>query len=244
MLIFCFSLYIDCTVLQVDASMKSVSEDVRLISVRLFLRTTEDWKSMKREHDIIQLPNFINPHNSTLKFKKEKHVTFRKPYLFTKTASVDYWVNSVLEFVLEQSRIKNSFVQMKKSTCLTFMVFLGARGKEYIEEIYEMFPQNYDGLMFISSNIDEKFLSNPNYICTDSKLSRSLAGYFNIIDPLGGGNYPLDYLIVIDSSPFMHCKLPLRIGSYNVGHSKFGINLPQLEGLFQEYLISFPEELR
>ncbi|KAF3987300.1 hypothetical protein FT663_04505 [Candidozyma haemuli var. vulneris] len=154
---------------------------------------------------------------------------------------LDSWVQVSLQQVMESTATGTSRMDMEHVDNLNFLVFLGAQGKEYIDVIRDMFPKHFDPLVFVSSNIDSRFTENPYFHCSDTETCKELARYFEIMDPLGGGNYPLNYLIVIDSDSVVRCKLPIRIGSHYCPHQKFGVSLPQLKGLIDEFLDFFME---
>lgn len=154
---------------------------------------------------------------------------------------LDLWVQMSLQQVMQSSATGASYMEMDRVDNLNFLVFLGAQGKEYIDVIREMFPKHFDSLVFVSLYIDSRFTENPYFQCLDTDTCKELARYFEIMDPLGGGNYPLNYLIVIDSDLLVRCKLPIRIGPYYGPHQKFGVSLPQLQGLIDEFLEFFME---
>lgn len=120
---------------------------------------------------------------------------------------------------------------------IKFLFFLGAQGKEYIDDIVRLFPDQFDSILFISSNLEVR--QDPTLNMSDSEECRQLSTYFQVKDPLGGANYPLNYLVVIDEENIIRCKLPIKIGRYCLLHDKFGANLEQLEGLIEEYLTYF-----
>lgn len=155
--------------------------------------------------------------------------------------SLDLWVQNSLHQVMESSTTGAPRMDMDHIEGLHFLVFLGAQGKEYIDEIRRMFPKHFDPLVFVSLNIDSRFREDPQFHCLDSETCKKLARYFEIVDPLGGSNYPLNYLIVIDSDLVVRCKLPIRIGPYYCPHQKFGVSLSQLQGLIDEFLEFFME---
>lgn len=63
-------------------------------------------------------------------------------------------------------------------------------------------------------------------------------------DPLGGGNYPLNYLFVVDPQHRVRVLIPVRIGNGHGGHEKFGINFNELDGLIEEYIKYFTLSMR
>lgn len=115
-----------------------------------------------------------------------------------------------------------------------YIFFLGAQGKEFIASIQEQFPFNIP-VLFITSN---------SFGCTNPQC-QELMTYFGIKDPLGGGMYPLDYLLIVHDDK-IHCKVPINFtGSNNrgnnlhggiPGHLKFSVGLNELPSLIEEYI--------
>lgn len=134
-------------------------------------------------------------------------------------------------------------------TTTRYVFFLGVQGKEHIEDISSAIPshnENDADTIFVSSNllsVNGRHTSN-NIQCSE------LTSYFKILDPLGGGSYPLDYLVIIDGNDQVRCKIPLVINNQNIfqrtlnarkdrsgisTHLTFGISLDQLAGFLEEY---------
>lgn len=144
-----------------------------------------------------------------------------------------------LQSVVDGSATDSSKMVTDDMNHLKFLVFLGAQGKEYIDVIHDMFPPHFEQLVFVSLNIATKYANDPSYHCANTHMCKELASYFKILDPLGGGTYPLDYLIVTDSNLLVRCKLPIRVGQHYRPDQRFAVNLLQLQGLVDEYLQFF-----
>lgn len=145
----------------------------------------------------------------------------------------------LLHAVMAGSRTDDSIMEIDTTNRLTFWVFLDAMGKEFIQELRSIFPRNFDNLVFVSLSIDPEYVNNPSYHCSDTDTCKQLTAYFEISNPLGGGIYPLNYLIVTDTHNLVRCKLPIRLGSRYGRHQSFGVDLDQLKGLVDEYLEFF-----
>lgn len=174
--------------------------------------------------------------------KKEKGpLVVSKPSSFLEKNSwlLDKWVLMTLQSVIDGSCVDKSCMETDPTKHLNFLVFLDAQGKEYISEIRQMFPNHFDSLVFLSLNIETSNLDSLRIHCSSTQRCKELAQYFNILDPLGGGTYPLNYLIVTDSDLLVRCKLPLRVGFRYGPHQRFGISLHQLQALIEEYLEFF-----
>ena len=146
-----------------------------------------------------------------------------------------------------------------------FIFFLGAQGKEFIPTIKNQFPFNNNNnnnisIIFITSN----YTSSDSVGCTNDQC-KQLMEFFKIKDPMGGGLYPLDYLIIIHENK-VHCKLPIKfntnINTINNTNSiinnhfnhfkirkmisglyfKFAINLNELPLLIDEYINYTPKK--
>lgn len=171
--------------------------------------------------------------------KSEKSKRYPTSFLHKDAFHLDHWVLNSLQMTKEGGAVDRSRMEVDNENHLTFLIFLGAQGKEYIDEIQHMFPPSFDALVFVSLNIDSRFTRDPSMHWSDSETCKELATYFNILDPLGGGVYPLNYLIVTDSDLVVRCKLPIQIGRFYSPHQKFGVSLSELQGLIDEYLEFF-----
>ncbi|CCE78159.1 Piso0_000775 [Millerozyma farinosa CBS 7064] len=116
-----------------------------------------------------------------------------------------------------------------------FVFFLGAVGKEYIDVVHRVALSPYISSIFVSSGIfPETAKSFP--VSTDLECNK-LSSFFQILDPLGGGIYPLDYIMVLDVNDLVRSLVPIRNGrnSFHSPHEKFGVDLEKLPGLLEEY---------
>lgn len=152
---------------------------------------------------------------------------------------LDEWVLMALQSVIDGSIHDKTLMETDSVSHLNFLVFLDAQGKEYINDIREMFPRHFEPLVFVSLNIDTDQFENLRVHCSSTERCKELASYFNILDPLGGGTYPLNYFIVTDSDLLVRCKLPLRINPHYGSHQRFGVSLSELQALIEEYLEFF-----
>lgn len=145
----------------------------------------------------------------------------------TDRIQVDEWVQNVLLQAME------SRMQVDGGLGPVFLFFLGAQGKEYIRDIRRKFPVNFMSVVFVSSNIET---TSDDCYCVDSAQAAKLSAYFHLVDPLGGGTYPLDYMVVLDSQLQVRSKVPVRIGARYHGYQKFGTSLGELDALINETL--------
>lgn len=173
--------------------------------------------------------------------KKDRNSTVRLPAAFLQNElwMLDKWVLMALQSVIDGSCADKTCMETDNINHLNFLVFLDAQGKEYITDIRDMFPNTFDLLVFVSLNINAENFDTLRIHCSSTEKCKELALYFNILDPLGGGTYPLNYLIVTDSDLLVRCKLPLRIGWHYGPHQRFGVSLSELQGLIEEYLEFF-----
>ena len=119
------------------------------------------------------------------------------------------------------------------------LLFLGAMGKEYITSIRGQLENYADSLVFISSSLTLDSCDAGHQ--SDDQQCLQLSSYFELIDPLGGGAYPLDYLVVVDSQDYIRCRIPIRIcrNNFHSPHEKFGVDLERLPSLIEEYMQHF-----
>lgn len=201
---------------------------------------------MKRKNDFIWSINSIGvKENKTnkLRHKKERTTARHEPPMYIKNAmTLDKWVVAVLRSKL-YSGIDSNEMQIDSLTYLTFIIFLGAQGKEYIGDIQKIRPQCSEFLIFVSLNMQTKLINGRSISCIDDENCKMLASYFDILDPLGGGVYPLDYLVVADKSSKVRCKVPIQICRSRQGHQKFCIDISQLKGFLEEYSIFASHDL-
>ena len=118
-----------------------------------------------------------------------------------------------------------------------FMFFLDAQGKEQIGAIREMillFTET--AAIFVSLNIDTDLEEDSSSIAyLDSSECKLLARELCLLDPVGGGNYPLNYLMIIDPHLLVRYQVPLKFSHCYGAYQKFGLQLPHLLGLIEEY---------
>lgn len=200
---------------------------------------------MKRKHDHAT-SSVVNRYDITIDYveqptKKDKNSNVRLPASFLQNElwMLDKWVLLALQSVIDGSCGDKTRMETDDVNHLNFLVFLDAQGKEYITDIRQMFPQNFDLLVFVSLSINPENFDTLRVHCSSTEKCKELAQYFNILDPLGGGSYPLNYLIVTDSDLVVRCKIPLRIGSHYGPHQRFGVSLSELRALIEEYLEFF-----
>lgn len=140
--------------------------------------------------------------------------------------------------------IVNLLYRISNCSDTQFVFFLGAQGKEFICDIKQKFPRFFDSIIFVSSNLENYHFRNVPVHLATSQECKQLSRYFQVTDPLGGGNYPLNYLFVVDPQHRVRVLIPVRIGNGHGGHEKFGINFNELDGLIEEYIKYFTLSMR
>lgn len=159
----------------------------------------------------------------------------------SESPKVDNSVTSLLDEIMAQDDelLMTDDSNKYNGTNPKILIFAGALCKEYISDIIQELPSYKELLVFISSNL-------PSNSCdpihrSDTQQCVKLASYFGILDPLGGGTYPLDYLMVIDSNNHMRCKMPIRVcpNDHYSPYQKFGVDLNKLQGLIDEQMEYF-----
>ncbi|WPK26077.1 hypothetical protein PUMCH_003422 [Australozyma saopauloensis] len=125
-----------------------------------------------------------------------------------------------------------------------FLIFLDAQGKEFIDDIADMCAQFVPYMIFISLNIQPCSLPNTAIQVADTEVCKFLAKELGILDPVGGGAYPLNKLVVMDSQALVHCLIPLRVSKFCAPHQRFGTDLALLPGILEEYMdYSWPSDV-
>lgn len=123
-----------------------------------------------------------------------------------------------------------------------FFVFLDPQGKEYINHISIICIRFLSDIVFVSQGMATNTTNGQEiFRYLDSDTSKCLAKELGIIDPLGGGSYPLNYLVVV-ASGLVHCMLPIRIGNRCGKLQRFGICMSELDGILEEYLDYFSSQ--
>ncbi|EGW29979.1 uncharacterized protein SPAPADRAFT_63604 [Spathaspora passalidarum NRRL Y-27907] len=203
-------------------------------------------------------PGFIEPspkfslQRSETKRQQQQQQTLKPPPRYIPESEAEVIPTSTLEMLQCIERPDSMMIDdvfQSPDPALKFIFFLGVQGKEFIETIQEKFPENIS-VMFITAN-------EPNH-CSNQQC-HILANHFQIMDPVGGGTYPLDYLYVVYDDK-VHCKLPLITNPQNkfqrsisrankkpyagmgVGvsqHLNFGIELNDLPSIIEEYINFF-----
>lgn len=122
---------------------------------------------------------------------------------------------------------------LENNTPLKFLFFLNAQGKEYVDDITELCTPYLSNMVFVSLDMGPDAANSMiDYVNTDT--CKLLAKELGILDPLGGGSYPLNYLVVTASRHVL-CMIPVRIGRYFGGHQRFGTCLAEVPGILEEY---------
>lgn len=164
----------------------------------------------------------------------------RPPTLYDELLSpqIPEHISVILEHILSRTIITEyqyrlyDFIIRKKPK---FIFFLGAVGKEYIDDVHSIASSPYISSIFVSS---VAFSEAQKYfpVSTDSECNK-LSSFFQILDPLGGGIYPLDHILVVDVNDLVRSLLPIRIcrNSFHSPHEKFGVDFEKLPGLLEEY---------
>ncbi|KAK6454181.1 uncharacterized protein RJT20DRAFT_56878 [Scheffersomyces xylosifermentans] len=146
-----------------------------------------------------------------------------------------------------------------------YIFFLGAQGKEHIDSIQSQIPAVGAGeiaVILVSYGLHscgKKSGDNEVRKVATNEQCSELTNYFEMRDPLGGGLYPLDYLVVIDGNDLVRCKIPLVTNKNNrfqrtmnskkshsgiSTHLNFGIELENLSGFLDEYIQYFTKSAR
>lgn len=211
---------------------------------------------MKRSYSVqSQLLDYSSNQDNHSRFlnAKSRHKTknIRVPLYMVQphdAMTVEPWVVTMMKLILEARDNTDSHKMVEDNAItndlpnVTFAFFLGAQGKEFIQEIKDMFPLYLNSMMFISSSLDEYYFPNRIIHRTTSRQCGLLTSYFQLNDPLGGGIYPLNCLLVIDSDHLIRAKIAIRFNRSLYAHEKFGVSFNELENLIDDILQAFTEQ--
>lgn len=119
-----------------------------------------------------------------------------------------------------------------------FLFFLGVQGKEYMNDIEERFADSGWSIpLFISANIDFAKRHHSGDFYSTNEQCRALGSYFGIMDPVGGGLYPLHFFMVIDRFDRLRCKIPIQVNRWVSPQERFGVNMRDLNALVEAYVM-------
>lgn len=158
----------------------------------------------------------------------------------------NYGTNSVPPFVVpysEAQAVSSPIALMLNELCSDYnhaiddivvdnpgklLVFLDAQGKQYVQEFEQtVLRQFLVPVIFVSSGWAEVL---PQH--TSDEQCRELSKYFSVLDPLGGGSYPLNRLVFVCDN-MVRMNVALRLNYFN-RFEKFGVRLEDLGGVLQE----------
>lgn len=124
---------------------------------------------------------------------------------------------------------------LQNTNPIQFLFFLDAQGKEYVDDIAELCSPFKSQMVFVTLDMGPDTADSVvDYVGTDT--CKNLSKELGLLDPLGGGSYPLNYLVVIRDNHVL-CMVPVRIGRrYLGGHQRFGTCLAEVPGILEEYL--------
>lgn len=162
------------------------------------------------------------------------YMSFDAPYVGDKACKI-------LRSIKDESSGSVAYMDLDQISLhqFLFIYFLDAQGKEQIDIIHGMMFQ-YPGTstIFISLNIDHSDLEATSSIMfLDSAQCKSIARELNLLDPLGGGIYPLNYMMILDQTMTIRYQVPLKFDHCYGAYQKFGLRMPQLFGLVEEYAL-------
>ncbi|CAI5760280.1 unnamed protein product [Candida verbasci] len=180
---------------------------------------------MKRAYDVeidvyspLQLQLQLQSQLQLPTFKKFKSIIKKPPCSYIESSSQIEIPHNLLE-CLNQN--------MNNDTNFKALLFLGVIGKEYIQDIQSEFDYSIN-IYYITANND---YDGTNEVC------KMLSNYFEILDPIGGGIYPLDYLVIIHNNKII-CKIPVNYQKHissNFLHFNF-LHFNCIKSFIQDYI--------
>jgi hypothetical protein len=201
---------------------------------------------MKREYCCLEVPQVQKSYFSgDVKLVPSRKLASKPQVLPPGISSVknsstieDTTKNIILECLSRRKDIQDD-LEMMPGTGFepTFMFFLGVEGKDHVSEMQCL---NYDNVLYVSSNIETLADKVRCTAHTSNRECHQIASYFGILDPLGGGSYPLNYMVVVDTEWRVRCKMPIRMNPRVYGsHEKFGASFEELGAVVDQYMAYF-----
>lgn len=197
----------------------------------------------KMKHDIDLLPN-DRERADIIKRKRECGCGIRPAsYEMNSTSVLHDLVIAILRFIFKKQAMYEDLMQIDPADPgsgenFQLLFFLDGQGKERVGVIAQMLLRfSHISAVFISSNIDIPSQSRKLglFVFLDVQECKILSQKMGLMNPLGGGLYPINYLLVVDSHNIVRHKAPLRFSHCYSAYQKFGLTLTQLEGLVEEY---------
>lgn len=140
--------------------------------------------------------------------------------------------NTLLPEPIPLSSESKSLLNLQEPAQFHFIIFLDAQGKEFVSDIATLCLRHLSQTIFCTSYED---FTTKSYRMTDTQTCKVLAKELKILNPIGGGAYPLNHLVVMDALGVVYCRIPIRLGRYYGSHQRFGTSLLELPGILEEY---------
>lgn len=201
---------------------------------------------MKREYCCLEVPQVQKSHFSAdLGPVPARKLAFKPQVLppgissVKNSSTIENMTKNLILECLSRRKDNENDLEMVSVTSFEpiFMFFLGVEGKDHVSEMQYL---NYDNVLYVSSNIEtlaEKVRCTAH---TSNRECHQIASYFGILDPLGGGSYPLNYMVVVDSEWRVRCKMPIRMNPRVHGsHERFGASFEELGAVVDQYMAFF-----
>lgn len=202
---------------------------------------------MKRNHGCVEVPSVVQPSIRTDPRPGSAHKVAVKRVapppglaLVKNSPAVDLTTTEIITRCLCRRPDHDSDVSMDHWTgsSALFLFFLGIDGKDNVVD-HDLI---HDNVLFVSSNIDtiDSFLGAAR---TSNRECYQIASFFGVVDPLGGGSYPLNYMVVVDSEFRLRCKMPIRMNPRVYGnHERFGVSFGELGAVVDQYVEYFLQQ--
>lgn len=194
---------------------------------------------MKRK---LSITNFNINATENGKVKRESVLNSRKLpsfYIAKNAPALNDLAALIIQSIWKRHYDKCSLMDtdMINSGLYVFLFFLDAQGKEQMSSIREMIKL-FLGIaaIFISLNISIAEEETSSSITSlNTKECKSLSRQLCLLDPLGGGEYPVNYLIIMDKTQVIRYQAPLKFSHCYSAYQKFGLQPSQLHGIIEEY---------
>ncbi|ODV79051.1 uncharacterized protein CANTADRAFT_244282 [Suhomyces tanzawaensis NRRL Y-17324] len=208
--------------------------------------------SVKLNHTRPNTPNYLTPLTKSnslpgiaVSVIQDLKLEFFNAFTYTSSLSgLEVCIAPSLEF----SRAQNDTQLLDP---FTFIFFLGSDGKEYIDLIRN--KMSFASILIVTSNCELKsFRCGPPFMITDNIQCHRISSALNVLDPLGGGCYPLNYLMIADLKMKIRFKVPILTRVHTSSHrirgksfmleggstyARFGLQIGQLDSFIEDFMI-------
>ncbi|WEJ93321.1 hypothetical protein PSN45_000784 [Yamadazyma tenuis] len=138
----------------------------------------------------------------------------------------------------EISSLLNNLVHreefMTDDPCVELLVFLDAQGNQYMDDLVSTWSHLDTRIRVILVTPNLSALEQVQVTVTNNIQCVQLSKHFKVLDPLGGGDYPLNYLTIVCNN-LTRVQVPIRLNTHNP-FERFGVGLKELPSFLHDVL--------